>query len=89
MAEAFVAARAGKEENPATLHLRIPPRESGKGPGFTQRFVRSRERKRVKPARAESVSVKFPTFSCGIGHSTVDTPIADSKVRREGEGRVE
>jgi hypothetical protein len=89
MAEAFVAACAGKEENPASLYMSIPPREGGKRPGFTQRFVRSRERKRVKPARVESVSVKFPTFSSGIGHSTVDTPIADSKVRCEGEGRVE
>ena len=84
-----MAARAGKEENPASLYVRIPPREGGKSPGFTQHFVRPRERQRVKPARVESVSVEFPTFPCGIGHSTVDTPIADSKVRGEGEGRVE
>ena len=72
-----MAARAAKEENPASLYVRIPPREGGKSPGFTQRFVRPRERKRVKPARVESVGVKFPAFSRGIGHSTVDTPIAD------------
>ena len=89
MAEAFVAARAGEEENPASLYVRIPPRESGKRPGFTQRLVRPRERKRVRLARVKSVSVKFPTFPSGIGHSPVDTPIADSKVRRESEGRVE
>ena len=84
-----MATCAGKEENSTSLNVRIPAREGGKRPGFTQRFVRPRERKRVKPARVESVSVKFPTFPPGIGHSAVDTPIADSKVRCESEGSVE